>query len=139
MEIKICPKCGKDNESDSSNCGFCGAEIKTVEITKTTFRGIAKTSLKEMFAKDPEPVRLTNCPDCGKEISTKARACPGCGRPTDVAAEQEKKTRRNKRGNTQGMGCLIMLLSIFAVFLSPFLGGPLFFIGLVILIVGFFI
>ena len=82
---------------------------------------------------------LMPCPDCGKEISIKARACPGCGSPTSVAVEEDKSKRRNKRGNTQGLGCLLMLLSLFAVFLSPLLGGPLFLIGAVILIAGFFI
>jgi TM2 domain-containing membrane protein YozV len=24
---------------------------------------------------------LVNCPDCGKQVSTEAIACPGCGRP----------------------------------------------------------
>lgn len=139
MKIKKCLKCGGDNDPDFDHCGFCGTEIKAIEATETTFKEIEKTSLKEMFAKNSEPTGLINCQDCGKEISTKARACPGCGRPTDSAAEEEKKTRRNKRGNTQGMGCLLILLSLFAVFLSPLLGGPLFLIGLVVLIAGFFI
>lgn len=24
---------------------------------------------------------LTTCPDCGKQMSTRARSCPNCGRP----------------------------------------------------------
>lgn len=26
---------------------------------------------------------LTKCPDCGKEVSPTARACPHCGRPNE--------------------------------------------------------
>ena len=29
----------------------------------------------------PEPLRLTQCPDCGHKVSLQAAACPECGRP----------------------------------------------------------
>ena len=33
---------------------------------------------------------LTNCPDCGKQVSPAALSCPGCGRPMrQVAATQQ--------------------------------------------------
>ena len=32
---------------------------------------------------------LTNCPDCNREISTKAQTCPHCGAPGPVAFVQE--------------------------------------------------
>jgi len=39
---------------------------------------------------------LTDCPDCGKPVSTEAYVCPACGRPTErhkgLAVKQWKKT-----------------------------------------------
>lgn len=32
---------------------------------------------------------LIKCPDCSREISTEASACPGCGRPMGPAAQGE--------------------------------------------------
>lgn len=37
---------------------------------------------------------LYKCLECGKEISDKAPACPGCGVPTNAAATEIKKRRR---------------------------------------------
>lgn len=36
---------------------------------------------------------LVNCPECGKEVSTHAEACPNCGCPKDVILESVKKRR----------------------------------------------
>jgi predicted amidophosphoribosyltransferase len=32
---------------------------------------------------------LMTCPDCTKEISTDARACPHCGRPKDLTIDEK--------------------------------------------------
>lgn len=57
---------------------------------------------------------LTKCPDCGREISSEAPACPGCGKPNTAAVVKEKNSK-------QGFGCLLILLSIpAAVVLGPF-------------------
>ena len=34
---------------------------------------------------------LVSCPDCGKEVSTHAEACPYCGCPKDVILESMKE------------------------------------------------
>ena len=130
MKGNICYKCGKENNWSVKLCGSCGADLFGLEAK---LRAEKKTPQK-----DPES-NLIPCADCGKQISIHARACPGCGSPTKTAAAEDAKSRRNKRGNIQGLGCLLMLLSVFAIALSPFLGGPLFFVGIVILIAGFFI
>lgn len=31
---------------------------------------------------------LTQCPDCGRNVSTSAVQCPGCGRPLNTAADR---------------------------------------------------
>lgn len=35
---------------------------------------------------------LINCPECGKEISDKAKACPHCGYPLSTKEETYRKT-----------------------------------------------
>jgi len=32
---------------------------------------------------------LTSCPDCGLDVSTLAKACPGCGRPRDIRSHPQ--------------------------------------------------
>ncbi len=32
---------------------------------------------------------MTNCAECGNQISTEAMACPMCGRPTEKGVERE--------------------------------------------------
>jgi len=53
---------------------------------------------------------LVSCDECGKKISDQASACPHCGAPTEWGKNQIKKERRNKRGNLQGVGCLLIVL-----------------------------
>lgn len=45
---------------------------------------------------------LIRCPECGREISDKAAACPGCGYPmTPVNPETEETARRLEEANRQ--------------------------------------
>ncbi len=81
---------------------------------------------------------LIPCPECGKEISDKAPACPQCGAPTIAGKKADKKASVAKRANTQGMGCLMIILSI-ALGLTV-IGAPLasliFVVGLIVLLIG---
>lgn len=83
---------------------------------------------------------LVKCEACGKEISSEAPICPGCGDPTQWGKDTSKSERRKKRGNVQGAGCLIIVLALIlglTVVGLPFaiiLGGA----GLVVLVIGFF-
>ncbi len=40
-----------------------------------------------LAARKPNP-NLTRCPDCGRMVSLRAPACPGCGAPFSHSAEQ---------------------------------------------------
>jgi len=86
-----------------------------------------------------EPSRLITCQDCWHQISKKAATCPKCGAPTNWGKKQARKIKITKRGNAQGCGCLLILLSI--ILGLTIVGLPfalvIGFIGLVILIVGF--
>jgi hypothetical protein len=89
---------------------------------------------------------LIRCPDCGARISARAVSCPHCGAPlkrsrVDPTIAFLEKQRRDRRANTQGCGCLLMLLAIGISILYPTLGlligGTLLLVGLIVLIVGF--
>jgi uncharacterized membrane protein YvbJ len=53
---------------------------------------------------------LVTCPDCGKEFSTGAVACPQCGRPNKPAAPQAGVVHGKGEGcflRTMNIGCVI--------------------------------
>ena len=107
----------------------------------------------EEFQRSHEP-----CPQCEEQIPKGLTVCPICEAPfADAAAlqtwklqqeivqlrkqaseahEQDKEERRKKRGNNQGCGCMLMLGAIVVGIMFPPLGGLIFVIGLVMLIVG---
>jgi large conductance mechanosensitive channel len=41
---------------------------------------------------------MTQCPDCGKEVSSKAPACPNCGYPVADEAEKAAAEKEKKKG-----------------------------------------
>lgn len=75
---------------------------------------------------------LIKCPECEKEMSEDASQCPACGKPN-------KKLRNKKRSNYQGGGCLMFIIGGALCIISPFLGGIVAIVGLVVLLVGLFI
>lgn len=70
---------------------------------------------------------LISCPDCGKEISDLAPACPSCGRP--IKATTIEATGKTWKKLQLVYGSLI-IMGFFAVFSYPFLGGLLCVAGL---------
>lgn len=73
---------------------------------------------------------LVKCPECDKDLAEDAALCPHCGKPN-------KKAQYRKRSNVQGSGCLMLFLGLGLFLLSPFLGGVMAIVGLVILLIGF--
>ena len=77
---------------------------------------------------------LIKCPECGKEISDKAKSCPGCGCPIDAevhnvvrleqSAEKDEKKRLftlKKKSKDDDKKKPEAILSIFSIFLIIFL------------------
>jgi len=62
---------------------------------------------------------LIKCPECGKEISDKASACPNCGYPMNRAEIETEEDRIVIRGKNKGKtflafgGILFFMLMIF--------------------------
>jgi len=72
---------------------------------------------------------LIRCPECGREISDKATACPGCGYPMPPAApeaddiarrleEAKQKDAAFLKKATLGMGLAILLMLVMVFVLS---------------------
>ena len=69
---------------------------------------------------------LIRCAECGREISSDAVACPGCGKPNRAGVNRAKDS-------SQHIGCAIMIAALFAgALLNPLLGIVLFLVGFVL-------
>ena len=89
---------------------------------------------------------LIKCPDCGKEVSDVAPACPNCGRP--IAQQQNKRSFRKtqtiqmtaKRFKVAKLVGLFLLLLGFFVYsnILPEIGCALLIIGCLIILYGIF-
>ncbi len=58
---------------------------------------------------------LINCPDCGKEISDIAPACPNCGRPIKKTPQPTTIIKGQKEGcflQTLNAGCMFIFTII---------------------------
>lgn len=69
---------------------------------------------------------LARCPDCGREISTEALACPGCGKPNRSALHKAQDGR-------QRIGCAIVVLGLILAASFPTAGLVLLIAGLVVI------
>lgn len=71
------------------------------------------------------------------EHQRKAAAAPASTAQVQRVIEQAlEKQRKSRRGNTQGCGCLLMIVGLFCAFLFPPIGGLFLLIGFIVLIVG---
>lgn len=64
---------------------------------------------------------LLTCPDCGRDVSDRARACPHCGCPITGDPEDSVFTRGRGLGDIVLMGPLVLLL-FFLVYVFLWLG-----------------
>lgn len=78
---------------------------------------------------------LIECPDCGRQVSDVAPACPGCGRPMHATViEQTNKSIKA----VKLVGGLIFFLGLPALLFNMSLGVTLVIIGLVIYVTASF-
>ncbi len=69
---------------------------------------------------------LIKCPECQREISADALACPGCGKPNKAGVNRSKDS-------SQHAGCFIMVAALFVGgFVSGPIGGVVFLVGLIL-------
>jgi hypothetical protein len=79
---------------------------------------------------------LIECLECGKEISSNATACPGCGSPINKGAKAEinRTNKKYKKPITLFLAMVLLLLGIALFVITPIYlvksfekGGPGFF------------
>jgi hypothetical protein len=84
---------------------------------------------------------LQRCPECKREVSSRALNCPHCGRilkrlpPADGSAGLcpvcFNKMNRSNRSKSLGVGCIVVLIGLF---LAPIIIGiPVFIYGIVMM------
>ena len=87
---------------------------------------------------------LISCSECGKEVSDKAKSCPGCGAPIGKQADSQKVTRKGAKW--EAVGFLLIASSVVAFVVAAqsqnsnaaTFAAFSFLIGLVIFIIGRF-
>lgn len=69
--IKICPRCGKENRPNWQKCYYCGMNIYDVS---------PRNNVQPNMNPIPQQ-NLYKCQTCGLLISPAAERCPRCGEP----------------------------------------------------------
>jgi DNA-directed RNA polymerase subunit RPC12/RpoP len=73
--------------------------------------------------------KLMYCPDCGHQISTKAKSCPNCGHPVTFE-ERPKEVTKMTLGKFFGINVgTFFLLYLFSFLLSLILGNGIYLIA----------
>ncbi|MCR4320178.1 MAG: hypothetical protein NUV74_07585 [Candidatus Brocadiaceae bacterium] len=80
---------------------------------------------------------LVKCPDCGKDVSSSAPNCLGCGRPMAAFSSKAVQTQRKGRKYEAG-GFVLILIGIFVCFASAGIGALMIFAGFGLFIAGRF-
>lgn len=78
---------------------------------------------------------VKNCTDCGGKVSTKAGACPHCGRPMTAKNQTEVKKGNQKSSGRQDLGNAIGLLAVMLAIVAG-MGSGSWSTGIAIAIVG---
>ena len=71
---------------------------------------------------------LIKCPECGSQMSSEAKACPACGKPSKTAGKREQNSK-------QAQGCGLMVLGLLMGFIGVVF-PPIGILGLVFILVG---
>jgi len=63
---------------------------------------------------------LTKCPDCGKEVSSRAPSCPSCGAPIAAGSIADVKTVHGRGEGVfmKSMNCGCIVALVFAVIVA---------------------
>ena len=84
---------------------------------------------------------LVNCPECGKEISDKAKSCPNCAYPIQAVTVEATAKKWKGIKLTGGILVPVGLVIVFATKDNPTIGGLVFgglltLFGLILYVVG---
>lgn len=100
----FCKNCGKNNADGSMFCENCGSKLVDAGfIQNMQANGAAPINMVSAGSQDNNTnnyaawsqTRLTECPVCGKKISSIAEKCPECGNMTEYGESERKRARAN--------------------------------------------
>jgi membrane protease subunit (stomatin/prohibitin family) len=75
-----CTKCGREISQQSSFCPYCGTETASVvQDNMVQCPSCGKIVPRGKFCASCGALMATMCPNCGRELQTGMRFCPGCG------------------------------------------------------------
>ena len=130
MGYLICDKCKGFYElqpgekiGDFDKCR-CGGELKWEAKHPTQYQNENIPENKDK--KDEKVTNLFPCPDCGSEISRKAKSCPNCG---------YRLTYIDQHGQPRSTIEIFMYLTVGAFILSYFLGAIVWLFWLIMVVI----
>ena len=59
-------------------------------------------------------VALTQCKECGHDVSTTASACPNCGAPDFLPGDVKEDQKKSKPSTSKTLGCLLFIILVIA-------------------------
>ena len=112
----ICPSCNKEVAGFLKTCPYCQKQIARPMTETDSLDALQANPYKHVKKVTPPedqpttPPNLTLCPDCDKQISKSAAACPHCGAPGSTI--RSKKKAQNQGNAFVSIGVLIFLAFI---------------------------
>ncbi len=122
MSKKKCPECGAANSSLATHCSACNAHLHGAN-TSAMASNHSPGPAEGLRPTEPQKGNLSECPDCGSQVSRKAASCPHCGAPRETAqgigstpVRQSQSTQpavvESKGGPTFGQRVIAAILAV---------------------------
>lgn len=87
MKVRICKRCGKQNEFNSVNCVDCGATLSVETIREIDDMNSTQEKLNEIPSKTNEFPKTITCPSCGNVNSYSSNECIKCSLDLNLIKE----------------------------------------------------
>jgi predicted amidophosphoribosyltransferase len=114
-----CVECGKEISSHAEACPHCGKPLGGCqrELEEAGKEQSSQQLRWEWHQQQSVGRVLIPCLDCGRKVSSKAKQCPGCGRPLDDSywkshCDEVFQKRFNAEAVKQMWGCIGAVLIV---------------------------
>lgn len=117
--VKICEKCGENNDDENGFCISCGAELPEINVeTPIKEEDVIEGEIVESTTEEdevleepviPEESETKYCSNCGSEIDINAEICPKCGVRVEPATVNNVYSSP-KSEKSQGLAAVLSFL-----------------------------